>query len=144
MVAEKLVKTIAKGEINIDAIDVRARALGINMNVLDRALEKLHKMKTIKRSVRAGTVWYSVQIIKKKDPTAHLTWVNANYPPMTSENDGSGIEADYSYLFLTPEEMEKYKAEVAGRAYVPKRKHERKKKPVMTQGQLDLMSMFPA
>jgi len=143
MIAERLIKTIAKGELNIDAIDVRARAHGIDMRLLDQALAILHRNKHIATTTKKGTIWYSIKVAPTpKAPGSHLTWVRHNYPPMTKENDGSGIEADYSYMFLSPEEADKYRAELTGRTYVPKKKYAAKKPKVYTAQQQSLINMF--
>jgi Zn-dependent oligopeptidase len=67
---------------------------------------------------------------------------------MTEDNNGSGIEADFSYLFLSPEELDKYKAEVQGRAYIPKKRYEKtirtrnsqRDTPTLTQTQRALLA----
>ena len=124
--AEKLVQQIDKeGELSLDVIDSRAQKHGIDMRVLDRALEKLHKNKHIDQRVKKGTVFYKIKVIKKIGPVTHLIWLRENYPVMTDSNNGSGLEADYSYMFLSPEDLDKYKAEVAGRAYVPKKRYKK-------------------
>ena len=143
MLAEKLVKRIAKdGEVTLDQLDASAVKHGIDMNVMDNALQRIHKLKNINRRTKKGTVVYSLQVIKPKSPTPHLDWVRDNYPPMTSSNDGSGIDMDFSYLFLTPEEMEKYKAEAKGRVYIPKKKYNRKEAVPPTPVQQSLIDMF--
>lgn len=68
----------------------------------------------LKTTVRGDTVYYQVPPIKKP-PIDHLTWVRHNYPRMTEETDGSGIDIDYSFLFLkTKEERDAYLAEAKG------------------------------
>jgi len=124
--AEKLVKQIDKeGELSLDAIDSRAVKHGIDMKVLDRALELIHKNKHIDQRTKKGTVVYKIKVVKEVTPFSHLQWLKDNYPVSDSTNDGSGIDADYSYLFLNPEQLDKYKAEVAGRAYIPKKRYKK-------------------
>lgn len=122
--AAKLVTQIDKeAELSLDAIDVRANRHGIEMRVLDRALELLHKNKHIERKTKKGTVYYSIKVIKKVGPGSHLIWLRTNYPIMTDSNNGSGLDMDFSHLFLSPEDLDKYKAQVAGRAYIPKKRY---------------------
>jgi len=83
--------------------------------------------KKLKATVRGGQVYYQIPSAPKpKLPTDHLRWVRENYPPMDETNDGSGIEADYSFLFLSPEELDQYKAEVRGVTYIPKKRYAKK------------------
>lgn len=78
------------------------------------ALDSVHRDKRISYTADAsGVVLYKLAAAKK-DPTDHLKWVRDNYPPMDSTNDGSGIEADYSFLFMSPDEAKEYKAAVKG------------------------------
>lgn len=116
VLAETLIKAIDKaGELSIDRIDAGAVKRGISMTVLDRALEVLHRNKHIKRTTKKGTIYYSIKVAPKpKDPGSHLTWLREHYPPMTEENNGSGIDVDFSYLFLKPDEMKEYKAAAKG------------------------------
>lgn len=93
------------------------------------ALERVHKDKRIVQTQRGGEVYYNPYIPPPVvPPPAHLEWIKSNYPPMDSTNDGSGIEADYSFLFLSPEDLDKYKAEVKGVNYVPKKRYEKTKR----------------
>ena len=96
-------------------------ARGFTLDELLQALETVHKDKRVKQTVRGDDIMYSPAMAPAiKEPGSHLTWWRKHYPPMDETNDGSGIEADYSYLFLSPEELEKYKN--AGR-YVVKSKY---------------------
>ncbi len=104
----------------------RAQAKGIDPLVLEQALERLHKNPMIHRTMVGGDVQYSVKAAKAPVgvPT-HVTWVREHYPPMTSENDGSGINLDLSWMFLkTLEERDAYKAAVRGVAYVKPKRYE--------------------
>jgi len=110
-------------EVTYTQLEARAVSKGINLHILDQALTILHKVKSVNKRVKAGDIVYSPSKVKKFTFGSHLTWVRNNYPPMNDSNNGSGIEMDFSYLFLTPEELEKYKAEVTGRAYVPSKRY---------------------
>jgi hypothetical protein len=102
-------------------------AKGFTELELLQALDQVHKDKRITQTVRRGEISYSPYIAPPVvPPPAHLLWIESHYPPMTPENDGSGIEADYSYLFLTPEELEKHKAEVRGVEYIPSKRYAKK------------------
>jgi len=85
-------------------------------------LETIHRDKRIARKVLKGEVVYT-PAPKPKLPGSHLSWTDKHYPPMDETNDGSGIDADYSFLFLSPEELDKYKAEVRGVTYIPKKRY---------------------
>ncbi len=128
--AKKILIYIEKqsGDVTYTAIEERAKLRGIDPDVLDQALAKLHRFKKVEQRVIGGEIVYRPTRIKKPTFFSHLTWVRNNYPPMDSSNDGSGIEADYSYMFLTPEDLEKYKAERQGRTYIPSKRYGRKRK----------------
>lgn len=85
------------------------------MEVL-QALDKVHKSKSIVTKTRKDEIWYDlITIAPPKPPPTHLAWLRHNYPRMTEETDGSGIDIDYSFLFLkTKEERDAYLAEAKG------------------------------
>lgn len=83
---------------------------GFTLEELYAALTKVHKDKRVLQSTRGNEVYYTIAPVITKQPSSHLTFVRNNYPPMTPDNDGSSIEADFSYLFLTPEQLVEYKA----------------------------------
>lgn len=110
----------------------QAALRGIDQDTLEQALLILHRQKTIHRTVSGGDVQYLFRVPTVKPVTAvsHVEWVKGtndqgvpNYPLMTSENDGSGIDIDFSWLFLSPEELDKYKADLRGVAYIPKKRY---------------------
>ena len=82
----------------------------------------------LKATVRGDQVYYQIPPAVKT-PTDHLAWVRANYPPMTPETDGSGIDIDLSWMFLkTKEERDNFKALASGRpVYMIKNKYEKRK-----------------
>jgi len=100
---------------------------GFSLDEVYSALDTIHRNKKIRRTVQKGDVVYS-PAPEPKAPGSHLTYVRHNYPVRDETNDGSGIEADYSYLFLTPEELEKYKAEARGVQYIPSKRYAKKKR----------------
>lgn len=99
-------------------IKTRASERNIEPDVLEDALRVLHRLPQIHRTVAGGDVQYVWKEVVKKPVTAvsHVEWVRANYPPMTSANDGSGFDIDLSWMFLkTLEERQAYKEAAAGR-----------------------------
>lgn len=119
MIPTKLADLICKkilltGEMSFEDIEARAIEKGIDLDTLDQALELVHKRPKIEAvELAAGTIYRKRKIVKSS-PFAATEWINKNYPKMTPENDGHGIEADYSYLFLSPEEMKEYKIQLKG------------------------------
>jgi hypothetical protein len=104
-----------------------ATAKGFTLDDFYTALEVVHKDKRITQTQRGGEVYYSPYIPPPvKPPPSHLGWIKKNYPQMDSTNDGSGIEADYSWIVLKGEELDKYKAEAKGVTYVPKKRYDKK------------------
>jgi len=107
-----------------DKLEARAVAKGIDMNTFQAAMVIVHRSKLIEQSVKFGVIQYKPHVKPVAKPGPQRP---SYYPEMDSTNDGSGIEADFSYLFLTPEEMDRYKAEAAGRSYIPKKLYAHKK-----------------
>ena len=102
--------------ITLTQLEHRATKRGVPLSELYAALETIHKDKTIKQSTKGDEVIYTyVGTVKVKQTfSSHLTWVRRNYPPMDDTNDGSGLEADYSYLFFDADAMKEYKSELTG------------------------------
>ena len=103
-----------------DKLEARAVEKGISMNTFEAAMVIVHRSKLIEQSVKYGVIQYKVKVKKELNPGPQRP---SYYPDMNETNDGSGIEADFSYLFLSPEEMQKYRAEAAGRSYIPKKRY---------------------
>lgn len=129
--AEKLVLHIDQVKVTtFDKLEVRALKHGISMNVFDQAIARLHKLPNIKRTVKLGTVQYELQAVKVKANSfnAFAEWRKDNpYPVMDSTNDChheifAGI--DLSFMFMTPEEAELYRAEMKGQRVFKKKKYE--------------------
>jgi hypothetical protein len=130
LLAEKLVLHIdAEKTTTFDKLEARALKHGIAMSVFDRAIEKLHKLPNIKRTVKLGTVHYELQAVKAKaGPILSGEWVAANYPWPGKNGVPEFVmpfpEMDLSYLFLKPEEAEEYKAQMKGKKMFSKKKYE--------------------
>lgn len=97
--------------VTYDALEARARERGYSLFDFEEAIQRVHKDKRIRVS---SALVYTFEAPKLPSPTPHLDWLRENYPRMTSENDGSGIDADFSYLFLTPEQLLEYRARMKG------------------------------
>lgn len=107
-----ITRILNRGMVTLSELEDRATQRGLSLSDLYTALDKVHRDKRVKRGVRQGEVYYEVS--KPKTAFDHLTWVRNNYPPMDSTNDGSGIDVDFSYLFLSPEEAVEYRAMIKG------------------------------
>lgn len=104
-----ITRILNQGMVTLTQLEARAVERGLLLSDLYAALDKVHRDKRIKRGVKGGEVYYIPTPPKAAAPD-HQAFVRNNYPPMTEDNDGSGIEADFSYLFLTPEQLVEYKA----------------------------------
>lgn len=115
LLAEKLVLHIDEVKTTtFDKLEARARQHGISMAVFDRAVEKLHKLPQIKRTMKLGTVHYELQAIKPKPgPILSSEWMRDNYPWPGKNGVPEFVmpfpEWDLSWIFLTPDELEEYK-----------------------------------
>lgn len=89
------------------------------------AMELVHKDKRITQSTRGDEIVYRPYIAPPvKEPFKSAI----PYPEMNETNDAhhpAFADLDFSYMFLTPEELDKYKAEVKGRTYIPKKRYQR-------------------
>lgn len=139
LLAEKLVLHIdAEKQTTFDKLEARALKHGIAMNVFDRAIEKLHKLPNIKRTVKLGTVHYELQAVKAKPgPILSGDWVRANYPWPQVCTSCSGNLCSACFPFHDPEKdtvskirerlvmtRDEYKALSEGRTYIPKKRYE--------------------
>lgn len=105
---------IKTAPVTMDTVIEVAIAKGFTEAQVLTALDAVHRDKRISYTANAsGVVQYRLAAAKK-DPTDHLKWVKDHYPTMDPTNDGSGIDADYSFLFMSPDEAKEYKAAVKG------------------------------
>lgn len=113
-----ITRILKRGVVTLSELEARATERGLSLSELYAALEHVHKDNRIQQTVNSkGEVTYKPATAKATPSTSHLTWVRHNYPPMDNTNDGSGLEADYSYLFLSPAEMKEYKEAQRGGVY---------------------------
>lgn len=109
--------------VTLTELEQLATRRAVLLSDLYAALDKVHRDKRIKRGVRQGEVYYE-PAPAPKTPTDHLAWSRHNYPRMTEETDGSGIDIDYSFLFLkTKEERDLFISQMSGRPIQYNRKH---------------------
>lgn len=108
-----ITRIIRDGSVTLSQLEDRAAQRGVSLSELYAALERVHRDKRVERTVKAGEVVYR-KAVPKKSPLDHHTWLRANYPPMDETNDGSGIDVDFSWLFLKPDELVEYKAAAKG------------------------------
>jgi hypothetical protein len=123
-----IIDTILRHErMTLTELESRATKRGLSLSELYSALEVVHRDKRIVRSVKQGEIVYTKYTHKPAASLSHLTWVRTNYPLMTPDNDGSGIEIELDWLFLkTKEERDAFKAEMTGRPRYTKSKWQRK------------------
>jgi hypothetical protein len=108
-----ITRILNHGIVTLGELEDRATQRGLSLSELYTALDKVHRDKRIKRGVRQGEVYY--EVMKPNTHFDHLVWWREHYPPMDETNDGSGIDVDFSWLFLrTVEERDAYKAEAKG------------------------------
>lgn len=133
LLAEKLIKAIGEADtVSFDVLEARARKHGIAMGTFDSAIALIHKLPNVKRSVAHGTVQYAIQVVKPKPgPGTASAWVRENYPwPGVGDVPPFEMpfpEIDMSWILLSPEELDKYKAEAAGRTYIPRKRYGNKR-----------------
>lgn len=106
-------------------IQARADAKSISRRELESAMALIHRNKMIKTTHAGGDIHYAVAPLAPK-PSPFTRY--EPYPPMIAGVNDASHEifsgCDYGYLFMTPDEMLQYKAQLKGKAYIPRRKHE--------------------
>lgn len=100
----------------MDTIIGEATSKGYTQHEVLTALDSVHKDKRITHTANAsGVVVYRPAKAKVSTVPTHVTYWHDNYPPMTTDNDGSGIDIDLSWMFLkTKDERDDYKAAAKG------------------------------
>ena len=125
--AKKILKRIeeSEGDVSYTSLQERAIEKDISLDVLDAALEHLHRFKKVKQRVKGDEIMYRAKPrAVPKDPFAVSTWMRENYPwPKPCGAEGcTGLckkcepfpEMDLSFIFLKPQEMKEYKARAKG------------------------------
>jgi len=122
MVSKIILAIKQSGTITYSELAKRAEGRGVSLDQLDEWLTKVMKDKNVRSTVKGDEIIYRWSPPKPqpiKSFFSHLTHLRANYPVMDETNDGHGIEADYSYLFISPAEMKQFKIDQKG-GYKPK------------------------
>jgi DNA-binding transcriptional ArsR family regulator len=121
LLAVKILKRIEEAEdyVSYSSLQERAEEIGVSLDLLDNALEKLQKRKKVKMRVKGDDILYKAKPrAKLKDPFAVSTWLRDNYPYPGKNGIPEFVmpfpEIDMSYIFLTPDEMKQYKANAKG------------------------------
>jgi len=123
---DRIVKYVTTCEslVSLEKLTLVATSVGFSEDEVLQALERIgNKLKSI---VRGGTVYYQVPppIKEHFKCTVPYPWPGRDGIP---EFVMPFPEIDYSYIFLTPEELDKYKAELRGRIFIPKKRWQHKK-----------------
>lgn len=125
---DRLIKRIvAQHPVTYTKLEELAMSNGFTQLQVMEAMELVHKDKRITQSTRGEEIVYRPYIAP---PVKEPFKCTVPYPKMDDTNDAhheAFSDLDYSYLFLTPEELDKYKAEAKGRVYIPKKRWEKKK-----------------
>lgn len=105
---------------------LKSLVLGIGHTEIEfmEALESVHRDKRVVQTTVGDTIQYRPYVA----PLVKEHFVRSvPYPSMDDTNNADHpafADLDYSYLFLTPEELDKYRAEVNGRTYIPKKRYQ--------------------
>ena len=104
-----------------------AMGKGFSQLAIMDAMELVHKDKRVDQSTRRDDIVYRPYIappIKEHfKSTVPYPWPGRDGIP---EFVMPFPEIDYSYIFLKPEELDKYKAELRGRIFIPKKRWQHK------------------
>lgn len=92
------------------------------------AMELVHKDKRVVQRTSGDTIKYQPFIARQAQDVFARNW---EYPHPGRNGIPEFVmpfpEWDLSWIFLTPEELDKYKAEARGRTYIPNKRWEKKK-----------------
>lgn len=125
---------------------------GFTLDEFESALERVHRDKRIVQSTKGGDVVYSPYIAPPVKPNTFASWSAQHYPRPGQNGIPEFVmpfpEIDMSYIFMTPEELDEYKAKLRGKVYVKKKRYERKTAqnvaPKFTDVQIRLLSSYTA
>lgn len=124
---DRLIKyvTACDSLVSLEKLTLVATGVGFSEDEVLQALERIGNK--LKSTVRGGTVYYQVpppvKIKEHFKSTVPYPWPGRDGVP---EFVMPFPEIDYSYIFLKPEELDKYKAELRGRIFIPKKRWQHK------------------
>ena len=126
---DRLIKRIvAKYPVSYEKLETLATTNGYTLLEFITAMEVVHKDKRVVQATKGDTIEYRPFMAKPEPEIAsHVAWCKNNYPSMDETNNGQHeafTDMDFSFLFLTPEELDKWKAEQKGMAYVRKKRYQ--------------------
>lgn len=115
--------------ITYTALENVAIGKGFSQLAVMDAMELVHKDKRITQTARGDEIVYRPYVAPvSRSPVTHTEWSSKNYPWPGKNGVPSFVmpfpEWDLSFLFLTPDELQEYKAQVRGRTFIPKKKYE--------------------
>ena len=107
----------------------RAESHGIPSHEFEQAMELLHRRMWVKKATRDDEITYSIAVVAAKpQDTTWYDWCKENYPWPGRNGVPAFVmpfpEWDLHWLVLSPENMLKFKAELRGVAYIPRRRYE--------------------
>jgi hypothetical protein len=111
--------------VSYELIEERAKGHNVPQGILDNAMAILHRNKKIDKKVVNDSIVYSVKEVKEKTMATPSQWLRDNYP-WIDDFIMPFPEINMSHIFLKPEELKAYKAQLRGVAYIPTRRYERK------------------
>lgn len=112
--------------ITYSTLEARAVEKGIDPNLFQQAMAIIHRSKLIECKTQGDEIVYTIKVVKEPVKLSGAEWVTKHYP--WPGQNGIPVfempfpEIDMSHLFLTGEELEKYKCEAKGRPYIPGKK----------------------
>lgn len=124
---------LAHHPITYERIEEVALGKGFTQLAVMGAMELVHRDKRVEQTTKGDTIQYRPYVAPP--PKEHFK-STIPYPVMDETNNADHpafADLDYSYLFLTPEELDKYKAELKGMTYIPKKRYEHTRRKDTTE-----------
>lgn len=117
-------RIVAQHPVTYETLEQLVLSVGYTELEFMEAMEAVHKDKRVVQTTTGDTIQYRPFIAPpKKEPFT----CTVPYPTMDATNNADHpafATLDYSYLFLTPEELDKYRADLRGVKYIPKKRYQ--------------------
>jgi hypothetical protein len=131
LLSSKILDRITKdGQVTYSQLEARAVEKNIPIALFESAMARVHKHKTLLMKTSVGTadsgeITYSIKPVVISSQMSHVQWCSDNYPRPGVDGVPPFVmpfpEIDMSHIFLSPEEMQAFKAELKGQRFIKKK-----------------------
>ena len=127
LLSSKIIDRIEKDRsVTYSQLEARAVEKGISLDIFESAMARVHKNKSVEMKTTGEEITYTVKKPELPAIHSHVTWCREHYPYPGRDGVPEFVmpfpEIDMSFIFLKPEELDKFKAELRGRVFIPKKR----------------------